>query len=56
MQIERSKVGTHSLHSSQQKNATLTMNLRLTIAFKGELDDWLSRYQSLTLVPLDAGC
>jgi hypothetical protein len=30
--------------------------LRLTIAFKGELDNWPSRCQSLTLAPLDAGC
>jgi hypothetical protein len=25
--------------------------LRLTIACNGELDEWLSRYQPLTLVP-----
>jgi hypothetical protein len=34
----------------------ITEPLRLTIAFKGELDDWFSRRQSLTLAPLDAGC
>jgi hypothetical protein len=31
-------------------------DLRLTIACNGELDERLSRYQPLTLVPVDAGC
>jgi hypothetical protein len=42
-------------HQDSDRFSTGNQNLRLTIAFNGELDEWLFHYLLLTLVPVDAG-